>query len=493
MKKYYISAHGTEDGSSAESCGGDIAIAASALASGGEIIIVGEYDISTSVSFRQDGCMFVMPLHRQKITIRGFDRKAVIKVPRSLHFASSGELEFANIKFWGTGDLYIAARYYPLTIDNGVSIHGFNTSFVIGGCNATVWAQEKAVEKDTNITVKSGNFTHLIGFDRALANTTYLGTARITLDGGTISNGITGISGHNNTAYTGNRYRALEVTVKSGYAARINDMDTSKCGFAESFKLTLYGGEVTYAFAKNAGETVIEAEKEDDESYKRNKSFFCRKIVAGVDGNEKKTRILCVGDSITEGCGASDQDKYSYPAQLAFLLGTACYDICNASRGGTCVLEEFGNAFVKTDHFIKSLSYNPDIVLLMIGTNDNIHLYENESNIKKFEEQYDKLIKTYLSLPSKPKVYVLSATVRTDIGARVKTLEKYLLPIQKNVAAQNGCDFVDMHALTSSAPWLMPENLHPGDITYGYMASYLCRLIKGETTDYLTKAKSSSN
>ncbi len=488
MKKYYITKGGLGDGSKKTFCGSDLREAAEALSDGGEIIVVGEYNISQSKHFRADLSQYQMPITGKKLTIRGIDENAVIKADRTFNLGCGGETEIKNIRIEGTGDLFLNGRYNPITIGEGVNIKGFNTAFVIGGCNATAWPQEYTVEGNTDITIKSGNFTHVVGFDRAIPKTRYIGKARVTVEGGSVSFGIIGLAGHNNDAYCGNRINSLEVVLKGGKVGRVNDMDTAKCGQCDSFSLYLKGGEVLYAFPKNAKESVIYSDSEDDKGYIRNKDNFTRRVIGGKDDRARKLRVLCVGDSITEGCGASDQDKYSYPSQLQYLLGCGRYDVRNASRGGACVINDFGNAFMKTDHYIKSLSYGPDIVLLMLGTNDNMHLIKGEEYIRKFERDFSAFIKSYKELKTKPKVYVLSATVRSDLGARVETLENVLLPMQKRIALENGCDFVDMHELTRRMPWLMPEGLHPGDITYGYMASYLCRLIKGETEEFITRA-----
>ncbi len=51
-----------------------------------------------------------------------------------------------------------------------------------------------------------------------------------------------------------------------------------------------------------------------------------------------KTKIACVGDSITFGSGIPNREKLSYPAQLSALLGDD-YEVRNFGVSGATMLE----------------------------------------------------------------------------------------------------------------------------------------------------------
>lgn len=85
-----------------------------------------------------------------------------------------------------------------------------------------------------------------------------------------------------------------------------------------------------------------------------------------IFGNDAKLRILCVGDSYTYGLGVERQE--AYPAQLEVLLkgkfGNNAAEVINAGRPGI-------NTPILANCFQEMLDdYRPDIVLVMIGTND---------------------------------------------------------------------------------------------------------------------------
>ena len=79
-------------------------------------------------------------------------------------------------------------------------------------------------------------------------------------------------------------------------------------------------------------------------------------------------RITCVGDSITDGIGASNGEN-AYPSQLQKLLGDS-YLVLNKGVSGTTVTRSDERAYTKTSKYQESLESNPDIVIILLGTND---------------------------------------------------------------------------------------------------------------------------
>jgi lysophospholipase L1-like esterase len=84
------------------------------------------------------------------------------------------------------------------------------------------------------------------------------------------------------------------------------------------------------------------------------------------------TKIACVGDSITLGAGTSPDPAFtnSYPAQLARMLGPD-YLLRAFGVGGTTLLSKGDFPYITTSAFTESLQFTPDIVVIMLGTNDS--------------------------------------------------------------------------------------------------------------------------
>ena len=73
----------------------------------------------------------------------------------------------------------------------------------------------------------------------------------------------------------------------------------------------------------------------------------------------------------------TDSSADSYPAQLGAMLGDA-YEVGNFSEGGRCVLSDSGSAYLDSDAFAESILYQPDVVCIMLGTNDVASLLNKE-------------------------------------------------------------------------------------------------------------------
>ena len=89
-----------------------------------------------------------------------------------------------------------------------------------------------------------------------------------------------------------------------------------------------------------------------------------------IKGGTVPVVVACVGDSITEGIGATRADQYSYPAQLQGLLGEG-YAVHNYGASGMTLLAEGDYPYIRQERYAASLACPCDVVLLMLGTNDS--------------------------------------------------------------------------------------------------------------------------
>src|SRR3954471_17052480 len=82
-----------------------------------------------------------------------------------------------------------------------------------------------------------------------------------------------------------------------------------------------------------------------------------------------KTKVACVGDSITFGAGIKDRAK-TYPADLQNLLGDQ-YDVKNFGVSGATLLKKGDKPYDKEKAYKASLDFKPDVVVIKLGTNDS--------------------------------------------------------------------------------------------------------------------------
>ena len=82
-------------------------------------------------------------------------------------------------------------------------------------------------------------------------------------------------------------------------------------------------------------------------------------------------RVACVGDSITYGAKIEDKFLNSYPAQLQQLLGGR-YLVENFGASGHTLQKDANFSYWNHPNFKKSSDFQPDVIFLMLGTNDTV-------------------------------------------------------------------------------------------------------------------------
>src|SRR5256885_2347791 len=84
------------------------------------------------------------------------------------------------------------------------------------------------------------------------------------------------------------------------------------------------------------------------------------------------TRVACVGDSITFGAGLRDRESNNYPARLQHSLGSD-WEVRNFGVSSTTVLKRGNKPYVREKAYAQALEFKPDLVVIMLGTNDTKH------------------------------------------------------------------------------------------------------------------------
>lgn len=172
-------------------------------------------------------------------------------------------------------------------------------------------------------------------------------------------------------------------------------------------------------------------------------------------------RIACVGDSITYGYRVRSRRKNCYPARLGRLLGDD-YCVGNFGFSGRTATESGDRPYTKTRLFHQSLAWKPDIVLLMLGTNDS---KPQNWNAEDYKRDMERLIDTYRELGSQVllllplPVYPVNGAVKFDISASV--LDSEILPICCTLSTQNNLTMIDAHSAFTDRPELFTDGVHP--------------------------------
>lgn len=174
-------------------------------------------------------------------------------------------------------------------------------------------------------------------------------------------------------------------------------------------------------------------------------------------------KVACVGDSITYGCMVSNRNKNNYPTILSGLLG-ADYCVNNFGYTNRTVIKSADYPFVKENLYKQSLDFNPDVVFILLGSNDS---KKKNWNVDKFIADYCEIIDSYLNLASAPKIYLLVPPPVFEKGKKVAyslrkdVIENEICPAVKRIAEMKGIESVDIHEVFENRKELFADGVHP--------------------------------
>ena len=176
-----------------------------------------------------------------------------------------------------------------------------------------------------------------------------------------------------------------------------------------------------------------------------------------------RIRVACVGDSITYGCFCAGQPWNSYPKQLGKLLGSE-YQVGNFGYTNRTLTVGGDHPYTAETLYQKSLDFEPDIVLIMLGTNDTKpYNWDPEA----YRKDLISLIDSYRALESDPQVYIMLPPPAFEVRGKVMwdiradVIENELLPICLEVAQQEGLQVIDTHTPFLGKSELFIDGVHP--------------------------------
>ena len=208
-----------------------------------------------------------------------------------------------------------------------------------------------------------------------------------------------------------------------------------------------------------------------------------------VSRKSPAVRVACLGDSITFGTGASPRERYSYPAQLAALLGSA-YDVRNFGVGGTTLLAEGDKPYRKQTQFQAAVDFDPDVVVLMLGANDTCGAPRNNwTHAASFLSDARSLLQSLrrpgrrviVAVPSPfyPATPGLKPERTADLELRSPRLEQ-IRGWWREAARAEAAEVVDLAGTLAPDSRLTGDGVHPTNAGYEQIAARFRDAILGQ-------------
>ena len=177
-----------------------------------------------------------------------------------------------------------------------------------------------------------------------------------------------------------------------------------------------------------------------------------------------KTKVACIGNSVTYGYGHENPSLTSYPSQLAEMLGDD-YEVGNFGKSGATLLRKGHRPYNEQEEFKKALEFAPDIAIIHLGLNDtdprNWKYYKRE-----FISDYIALIEAFEKVNPDVEIYICRMTPIFHWHHRFKKgtrdwyweIQETIENIAYNIAEVK---LIDLQEILYHRPDLMPDALHP--------------------------------
>ena len=188
------------------------------------------------------------------------------------------------------------------------------------------------------------------------------------------------------------------------------------------------------------------------------------------------TRVACIGTRITDGHGIEMAPVNGYPALLQRQLGKD-YLVKNFGVSGRTLLNHGDMPYMKETAWKDAQAFDPDIVVIKLGTNDSKP--QNWKYAAEFKQDLQQMITTLCpalaqsakkrkksknAQPVRPKIYLCTPipAFKSSWNINDAVITNEIIPIQKEVAQQYGLQLIDLHTLFANDGDKMQEDgIHP--------------------------------
>ncbi|MCU4164446.1 GDSL-type esterase/lipase family protein [Carboxylicivirga caseinilyticus] len=200
-------------------------------------------------------------------------------------------------------------------------------------------------------------------------------------------------------------------------------------------------------------------------------------------GYAQKTKVACVGNSVTFGYHIEQRETNCYPAQLQALLGED-YEVGNFGKSGATLLRKGHRPYMEQAEFQDAVDFQPDILIVSLGLNDTDP--RNWPNYRDdFIEDYSALLESFRKADgSMPEIWIGRMTPIFHTHPRFNSgTRDWFWQIQatiEQVAKNWNARLIDWHTPLHARPDLFPDALHPTKEGATIMAKLAYQHITGD-------------
>ena len=206
---------------------------------------------------------------------------------------------------------------------------------------------------------------------------------------------------------------------------------------------------------------------------------------------ERIVRVACVGDSITFGSGLANAQQDAYPAVLGRWLGTG-WEVRNFGVSGATLLDEGDKPYAKEKAHGDALAFAPDIVVILLGTNDSKHRGDGSLEADQAADnwrfkgnylpEYKELIAKFRRANPAAKICVCLPTpcFPGRWGINDRTIHDEIIPLVHQVAEESKASVIDLNTPFARKAGLFPDTVHPSSTGAKLMAAIVYEALTGK-------------
>lgn len=205
-------------------------------------------------------------------------------------------------------------------------------------------------------------------------------------------------------------------------------------------------------------------------------------------------RVACIGNSITDGHGIDMATQHGYPALLQQMMGKD-YWVKNFGVSGRTLLNKGDFPYTNEMAWRDALAFNPDIVIIKLGTNDSKP--QNWQYADMFKQDLQQLItrlcpdiaaakkkgkKSRQTEARHPQIFLCTPipAFKSSWDINDSIIANNIIPIQKEVAKEYGLPVIDLYTpFADKQDLVQPDGIHPNEKGVRKMAEIISGVLKG--------------